>query len=218
MSFLGGTTVFASNERDNTYIQQNYAEDLFKRNTYENWLKETQDSQVINEFSNLNEQEKVQFIDILSDEKTVIDLFHTDIPMNESRNFKNGNIQISVKLKEENISSTRANQNRRATFTRTLTVFGVRVLESVSWVEYTHDGKRIISVDHHNHFLSRMLFPLTGYKFSGERMSKTETKAFSDTDLQFTFLHGGLNLVTSSGRIQVWGDVNNNAGGSVAGY
>lgn len=189
--------------------------------SYRNYLEEAGDKETISKFNNLSENDKSKLIEYLSSKEVMTQICTSIMKDNNNVEMKNGDIQIQVDKFEENelMNSNRAStQYRKATYTKTVKMFGLSILESTAWIKYSHNGSSILEIQGKNFLISRNFNPLLDSSWSGETSWKTNTTAYATADLTFSFVYEGLGMVIDSGEAMVSGNIYNQTNGYVQGY
>ncbi|MEG0051151.1 MAG: hypothetical protein RR712_03145 [Terrisporobacter sp.] len=209
-------------------IEYNFKTGITKSN-YENWLAQTQSKETLDEYNSLSEQDKDLLISYLSDINLMSLALTTNVAPNQTKTLANGNIEIGMTEDIEVIPNdnsldlndfqSKATQNRRVTYSRYIHIKGVKILQTTSWVTYTHNGKTVTSVNDRNHFTSINLNPVLRTSYSGmTKGGKGSTTAYSTADLSFTYIIEGYGPTLASGRLRVNGTVKNVGSGSYTPY
>lgn len=205
-----GATVFAGELEPEITIE-----------SYRNYLERVGDQETIGQFNNLSEDDKSKLIEYLNSKEVMTQICTGIMKDNSNLIIKNGDIQIQVDKFVENgpVNSNIAGiQYRKATYIKTLKIFGLSILESTAWIQYSHDGNSILGIQGKNFFISRNFIPLLASSWSGETSWKTKTTAYATADLTFSFIHEGLRIVIDSCEAMVSGNIYNQTSGYVRGY
>lgn len=195
--------------------------------SYGNYLEELGDKDAIDQFNNLSENDKSKLVEYLSSKEVMTQICASLMRDNNNVEMKNGDIQILSEKFEENesikenesINSNKASvQYRKATYIKTVKMFGLSILESTAWIQYSHDGSSILEIQGKNFVISRNFNPLLDADWSGETSWKTTTTAYATADLTFSFIYDGLGIVIDTGEAMVSGNIYNETDGYVRGY
>lgn len=189
--------------------------------SYENYLEELGDKEAINQFNDLSKKDKSKLVEYLSSKEVMTQICASLMSDNNNVEMKNGDIQILSEKFEENepinlnIASV---EYRKATYIKTVKMFGLSILESTAWIQYSHDGSSILEIQGKNFVISRNFNPLLDADWSGETSWKTTTTAYATADLTFSFIYDGLGIVIDTGEAMVSGNIYNETDGYVRGY
>lgn len=205
-----GTTAFAGELKPEITIE-----------SYANYLEKLGDKETIDQFNNLSENDKSKLVEYLSSKEVMTQILDSMISNNNNVEMKNGDIQILNEKFEENesINLNRASEEyRKATYIKTVKMFGLSILESTAWIRYSHDGSSILEIQGKNFVISRNFNPLLYSSWSGKTSWKTKTTAYATADLTFSFIYEGLGIVIDTGEAMVSGNIYNETDGYVRGY
>ncbi|WP_078391251.1 hypothetical protein [Shouchella patagoniensis] len=200
------------------------------KNEYELWLKEevsySQDAELIEsleEYEGLSEEEQLKYIDYMYNpevQEAVMDAFTDVVEVDNSKTLTDTldgyeGIEISTELVTPFVSKDDISimASRTSTYKRYVTIFGIKIFQSTSVVDYTHDGKKVTGVGAGDHYVSRNLNPTLNISWSGKRQTYTSTRAQSRVNMQWNFIHKGLGITYGGGELGVWGNHKNQAGG-----
>ena len=184
---------------------------------FEKSFLENQDNIIIESYQNLSEEQKNKFIELINNPLTVQQAMNINLELNQTKSLGNGVITGLIETNEV-ISNTKATEQSRATYQRYVTIFNIKVFETTSWVQYTHNGSNILSVDSSNIFTSVNLNPVNKVSYSGKIEWKSTTTAYSQSDITFDLFIEDYGPTIGSGYCQVSGNIHNQTNGFVSQY
>ncbi|GIN13050.1 hypothetical protein J26TS2_29170 [Shouchella clausii] len=201
------------------------------KDDYEAWFKEEVSNSVNEEliesysqYNELSEEEQLKFIDYLYNpeiQETVMEAFSNEMEVtNVERVSEKLDGYEDIVITTEIVTPTVGEDqefgimaNRTAKYWRYVTFLGIKVFQTTSTVDYSHNGSRVTSVGAGDHYVSRNLNPTLNISWSGKRQSYTSTRAQSRVHMQWNFIHKGLGITYGAGELGVWGNHKNQAGG-----
>ncbi|KJR45964.1 hypothetical protein UF75_3629 [Desulfosporosinus sp. I2] len=210
-------------------IQPSYSK-VESANDYETWLKgKTNDSdakKVLTKYQNLTKEQKDKFVGYLKDGKLFANAFSTPLKPGESKSLANGDVIVTltetnepINIASKNFSIMSTVEYRKATYQRYVTLFGVKILQTTSYVNYSHDGTSIIDIQGSRHWTSINYNPLLMSEWGDEPTEWDDgTTAYSTNDVTFGAMIEGYGIQYGSAELGVWGDVDNDAGGWLESY
>jgi|GEM_PF-1538061 len=225
IAFGGAFPAYATNVNNNDIIDNSKVASI---KNYENWLKNncSTDEKDLEKFQRLTEKQKVKFINYLNDPELLVNALSTSLEPGESKNF-DANDDILVTLSEtiepintssqqDSLSSIATEEFRKASYIKSVSFFGVKVLEVTSWIRYSHDGESIIEIQGSAHYTSVNYNPLLSSEWTDPvTWGEDGDTAYSTADVVFGAFIEGYGIKYGSGESLVWGDIYNDAGGHV---
>ncbi|MCM3548919.1 hypothetical protein [Shouchella clausii] len=197
---------------------------------YETWLKEevssSQDIELLESleaYEQLSEEEQLKYIDYMYNpeaQEAVMDAFTNIVEVDNSQTLTETlddyeGIEISTEVVTPSVNKDDISimASRTSTYKRYVTVFGIKIFQSTSVVDYTHNGKKVTGVGAGDHYVSRNLNPTLNISWSGKRQTYSSTRAQSRVNMQWNFVHKNLGITYGGGELGVWGNHKNQAGG-----
>ena len=216
MSIIPNSFALANVKTPTTILSSVFPTSSLTRAEYEDWFFENQDENAIEKYNSLTDEQKDKLVSYLSDPYLLIDTLEANITPNSSRVFNNGDLIVSVEEVIENLSEETikaATQTVKATYVRTTSIFGLKVFETTAWIQYTHNGSEIISIDGSNIFTSVNWYVIFKAVYSGKTTWKTTMTAYASSDIVWEVSIEDYGVTTGSNYIRVSGNTSNTAGG-----
>ncbi|GAE91970.1 hypothetical protein JCM21714_942 [Gracilibacillus boraciitolerans JCM 21714] len=197
---------------------------------YEEWFKKVVSSKTAredviesyNQYNELSEEEKLIYIDYLYNPKlqeVLMDALATEPEVTSGQTTQKiddyKGIEVTTEVVTPPVTTDKISimANRTATYNRYVTFLKIKVFQTTSVVDYSHNGTRVTGVGAGDHYVSRNLNPTLNISWSGKRQTYSSTRAQSKVNMQWNFVHKAIGITYGGGELGVWGNHKNKAGG-----